>query len=108
MALIRLEPPIYMETPLGPGLAHFYNDQLGPANWTVFLATGAIVIFSNEAVRAANSYTEGRWNPDNGKRLAQSADKSDQDMRRITAPLTAKPKIEEAVCDDDDRPEQVG
>lgn len=64
--------------------------KIGPANWTIFLNTGAIVIFSNEQVRAGNSYTEGRWNPENGRRLAASGDKADTDMRRITMPLSAE------------------
>jgi hypothetical protein len=63
MSITQLNPPIPMETPRGPGLAHFLIDY-GPEThlmWTVFLdASGECWTFQNPEVRAAKNFTLGR------------------------------------------------
>lgn len=84
---IQIDPPLWLETPLGPGWAHFYKDN-GPGAetyWTVFLGSGAIVIFPNEKVRATNTYTGDRWNRGITKAMTTGGTEADQDMREITA-----------------------
>lgn len=89
--LLQLDPPLHLLTPLGPGWAHLWRST-GPGGddwWTVFLATGAIVSFRNEQVRAANDYSAGRWNPGLGKALMESTrSPADVDMRDFTQPAT--------------------
>jgi hypothetical protein len=57
---LQLDPPLYVETPLGKGLAIIYMDDLTDIYWTVIiLETRAIVQFRNQKIRAAKTYTLG-------------------------------------------------
>ena len=58
----RLDPPIWLETPKGLGLAHLVWDgglELS-LYWTVFLQNGQIWTFENEKVRAVKNVTLDR------------------------------------------------
>lgn len=60
--MLRLDPPIPVETPKGPGLAHVLIDY-GAENsllWVVFLANREIWTFPNEVVRACKNITMDR------------------------------------------------
>ena len=61
--LTQLNPPIPLQTPKGPGLAHFVIDY-GPEfdlHWTVFLQeNGECWTFGNSRIRAAKNVTLGR------------------------------------------------
>ena len=63
--MLQLNPPIPLQTPKGPGLAHFLTN-LGVENnliWTVIIdATGEIWEFQNPYVRAQKNITMGRLN----------------------------------------------
>ena len=63
MSVTQLNPPLPMETPRGPGLAHFLIDY-GPEThlmWTVFLdASGECWTFQNPEIRAAKNFTLSR------------------------------------------------
>ena len=63
MTLTQLNPPIPLQTPRGPGLAHFVIDY-GPEShlmWTVFLdASGECWTFQNPEIRAATNISLGR------------------------------------------------
>lgn len=83
---LQLDPPIYLETPLGGGWAYIYeNCGVGLETfWTVALDDGgACVLFRNDQIRFGNSYTAGRWNPGIGKKLQAGGSKADKDMRRL-------------------------
>lgn len=83
----RLIPPIQMETPQGFGWAelHIWEGINSDAYWVVLLESGAIVYLCNEKVRAANSYTAGRWNPKLTDALRSSTAPGDADMRAIVS-----------------------
>jgi hypothetical protein len=63
MSLTRINPPIPLLTPKGPGLAHFIDDQ-GIENhyfWVVFLDhSGECWTFKNPEIRIATNITYGR------------------------------------------------
>lgn len=61
--LLRLDPPIPIDTPKGPGLAYFLRDYSADHDdfWTVAIdATGEFWTFSNRDVRAVKNFTMGR------------------------------------------------
>ena len=64
--LVQLNPPLHMETPKGPGLAHFVIDY-GPEahlQWVVFMdADGACWTVPNPEVRISFNWTMGRRKP---------------------------------------------
>ena len=64
--LVQLNPPLHMETPKGPGLAHFVIDY-GPEahlQWVVFMdADGACWTVPNPEVRMSFNWTMGRRKP---------------------------------------------
>jgi len=64
--LVQLNPPLHMETPKGPGLAHFVIDY-GPEShlqWVVFMdADGACWTVPNPEVRMSFNWTMGRRKP---------------------------------------------
>jgi hypothetical protein len=61
--LVQLNPPLHMETPKGPGLAHFVIDY-GPEShlqWVVFMdADGACWTVPNPEIRMSFNWTMGR------------------------------------------------
>lgn len=63
MTILQLDPPIPMDTPRGPGIAHFLLDYGIEHNlmWTVFLdANGECWTFPNPEIRAQKNITMGR------------------------------------------------
>lgn len=66
MTPIQLNPPIWLHTPKGDGLAHFitWASLEHSIYWTVFLEKGQIWTFPNELVRAFKNYTAERPNPE--------------------------------------------
>jgi hypothetical protein len=62
MFILRLEPPIEMETPRGRGLAILFRDYGHDTDdmWTVVLGDGAFWTFSNRDVHATANVTWGR------------------------------------------------
>ena len=60
MALLQLKQLIPMITPLGDGYAVLVEINAHDAYWTVALETGALVTFTQDRVRIANSYTHYR------------------------------------------------
>jgi hypothetical protein len=62
----QLDPPLHMETPKGPGWAHFVIDY-GPESalmWVVFMdADGACWAVPNWEVRLSFNWSLGRRNP---------------------------------------------
>lgn len=72
--ILQLQPCIRVETPLGAGLALFYEDDGQDIFWTVAVASSrAIVQFRNEKIRIARCYTAGLG-------------VTDAEMRNIIAP----------------------
>ncbi len=65
--LFRIDPPIWLETPKGIGLAHFlcdYGIELS-LYWVVAIeATGQCWRFENELVRFVKNYSAGRLAPE--------------------------------------------
>jgi hypothetical protein len=58
--ILQLQPRIRVETPLGAGLALFFEDDGEEIYWTVALTgTRAIVQFLNNKIRIAPTYTDG-------------------------------------------------
>lgn len=69
--ILQLQPRLRLETPLGPGLALFFEDDGEEIWWTVLLLQSrAIVQFKNEKIKGAPTYTDG-------------SGPSDEDMRKI-------------------------
>lgn len=67
--IVQLNPRLRVVTPLGPGLALFYEDDGVEIYWTVIdTATRAIVQHRNEKIRAAACYTDGTGPSDEGMR----------------------------------------
>ena len=65
--MLQLNPPLWLETPKGMGLAHLVTwDSLEHSlYWTVFdEATGQIWTWPNERVRAVKNITADRINPE--------------------------------------------
>jgi hypothetical protein len=61
--MLQLNPPLPMETPKGPGLAHFVIDYGPEAHllWVVFLnADGACWTVPNPEVRMQSNWTFNR------------------------------------------------
>jgi hypothetical protein len=75
--LVQLNPPLHMETPKGPGLAHFVIDY-GPEahlQWVVFMdADGACWTVPNPEIRISFNWTMGR-------RRAETARPDDKQTR---------------------------
>lgn len=64
MFVLRLEPPIEMDTPRGRGLAILFRDYGHDHDdlWTVVLNdTGEFWTFRNADVRATTNFTFGRF-----------------------------------------------
>lgn len=64
--MIRVNPPIPLETDKGWGWAHFVTDDGLETSllWTVFLEDGKIYQVPNELVRACTNYSAGRSKPE--------------------------------------------
>ena len=60
MAVLQLQELIQVKTPLGEGYAIIFETGEQDNYWTVALSTGAIVTFSQDRIRIANSYTHRR------------------------------------------------
>lgn len=61
--ILQLNPPIPVETPKGPGMAHLVIDYGIEHNlfWVVFLdATGECWTYANPEIRAQKNVTLGR------------------------------------------------
>lgn len=61
--IIQLNPPIFLETPKGQGLAHFLIDYSIEDNiyWVVFITeTGECWTFGNPEIRACKNISIGR------------------------------------------------
>ena len=72
--ILQLDPPIPLNTPKGPGIAHFVVDYGAEFNlmWTVFLDdNGECWTFDNREVRACKNITLGR------KHVVKSAERPD-------------------------------
>lgn len=77
--IVQLQPRIKVDTPLGAGLALFYEDDGQEIYWTVALfSTRAVVQFRNEKIKIAKCYTDGFG-------------VTDVDMRNIIAPPEQAP-----------------
>lgn len=60
--ILQLSPPIPLDTPKGPSLAHFLIDY-GPESdliWVCFLENKEIWCYQNREVRAQQNITVGR------------------------------------------------
>lgn len=58
---LQLNPPLWLETPKGQGLAHFLiADWEHDLMWVVVLNDGQIWTFANPEVRASSNLTIGR------------------------------------------------
>lgn len=67
--ILQLQPRLRVETPLGAGLALFFEDDGEEIWWTVvILESRAIVQFRNEKILAAACYTDGSGPSDEGMR----------------------------------------
>lgn len=74
MMMVQLDPPIPLETPKGPGLAHLVIDYSieHNLNWVVFLdEDGQCWTFCNSVVRAQKNITAGRMDPEKPERLLE-------------------------------------
>ena len=61
--ILQLNPPIPVETPKGPGMAHLVIDYGVEHNlfWVVFIdATGECWTYTNPKIRAQKNITLGR------------------------------------------------
>ncbi len=72
MQIIQLDPPLHMQTPKGPGIAHFMINYGPEADlmWVVFMdADGASWTVANPEIRLTYNWTMGRRPParDEGK-----------------------------------------
>jgi hypothetical protein len=56
----ELKQLFQVETPLGPGWAIFLETTSHDYYWTVALETGALVCFTQDQIRIAESYTHRR------------------------------------------------
>jgi hypothetical protein len=65
--MLQLDPPLWLETPKGVGLAHFVTWQSLEHSlmWTVFdEKTGQIWTWPNERVRAPKNISADRFEPE--------------------------------------------
>ena len=64
--IVQLDPPLWLVTPKGEGLAHFLEAQSLEQSlyWVVFQESGEIWRWPNEQVRAAKNITLERPNPE--------------------------------------------
>lgn len=64
--MLQLNPPIWLETPKGPGLAHLVTWQSLEHSlyWTVFQENGQVWTWPNEQVRAFKNITAERLSPE--------------------------------------------
>jgi hypothetical protein len=64
--LLRLDPPIWLTTPKGSGVAHVYADNGAESDstWVVFHDDGQIWEYPNSKVRAYKNTTLERDNPE--------------------------------------------
>ena len=60
MALLQLTEIIPVETPLGDGYAILFESGAHDNYWTVALENKALVTFTQDRIRIANSYTHRR------------------------------------------------
>lgn len=60
MAVLQLQEMIQVKTPLGDGYAIIFETGEQDNYWTVALENGAIVTFTQDRIRIANSYTHRR------------------------------------------------
>ena len=60
MALLQLTEIIPVETPLGDGYAILVESGAHDMYWTVALENKALVTFTQDRIRIANSYTHRR------------------------------------------------
>jgi hypothetical protein len=85
--ITQLNPPLPLETPKGPGLAHFVIDY-GPESellWVVFMhADGACWTVPNPEVRMTFNWTMGRRKP---------ADKTPHQDAAPAAKAPFRPKV---------------
>ena len=58
--VIQLTEMIPMDTPLGRGYAILYESGDHEVYWTVVLANGALVSFTQDRIRVQRSYTHRR------------------------------------------------
>lgn len=65
MFILRLEPPVELDTPKGRGLAIIFRDYGHDTQdqWTVVLDNGQVWTFLNAEVRATPNVTWGRKKP---------------------------------------------
>jgi hypothetical protein len=82
--LLRLEPPIPLQTPFGEAVAHIYSDGglESECFWVCFCENGAIMEFANSEVRACRNFTVGRDNPDRPARSRLFAPQKHQGKKR--------------------------
>jgi len=60
---VQLDPPLWMDTPRGPALAHFLIAEWEhDLYWVCFQQDGVIWTWSNSDVRASKNLTVGRTN----------------------------------------------
>ena len=66
MVIVRLDPPIPLETPKGYALAHFLCDEGAEADdtWICFHDDGQIWRWPNYRVRACRNVTQDRCAPE--------------------------------------------
>lgn len=64
--ILRLDPPIPLETPKGYALCHFLQDAGDERDmlWTCFHDDGQIWTWENSRVRCCRNVTLGRTNPE--------------------------------------------
>lgn len=65
--ILQLNPPISVETPKGPGIAHALIDYGPEADlvWVVFLTdSGQCWSYRNQDIRASRNITIGRFSPE--------------------------------------------
>jgi hypothetical protein len=62
----QLNPTLYVETPMGAGIAHLVIDYgiEHSLKWLVILEDGRFFEVPNEELRGCTNYTMGRKNPE--------------------------------------------
>lgn len=60
--MLRLDPPIWLETPNGRALAHFIVDRgiEFDNEWVCVHADGAVISWMNPVIRVSSNFTLGR------------------------------------------------
>lgn len=84
MATIQLNPPLWLQTPRGPAIAHIYhtNGLEGDSTWVCFGEDGQIWEYSNYDVRAYKNETLGRLSPEKPHRKAETVKPVDQNIHK--------------------------